>query len=322
MQPVKLLRNPTLSGAAALALTMAVAMVAAWLYISPPGQQIVTFYTTDAASVRSGDQVRIAGLAVGAVKDLALEGDRVRVRAGVERDAFVGDHSQVEVRMLTVVGGYYVSIASLGNAPLGTKPIPVERVKMPYNLMQALADVPKITDKVDPKPLKESLDQLQEGLKGDNAQTLSTVIDSGNKLMTTMDQQRGELTEVLNFTNEYVGALNNFKEELRSILRKMSIVTQTLVLYGENFGKGLNAFSRVLIALTPVAYFYDNHRAKFLEKSRDWLEKARMWSEQNGLIVRYLRLLRNKVERLLDAQNAPPELLATDMCMPVPGSPC
>ena len=38
------------------------------------------------------------------------------------------------------------------------------------------------------------------------------------------------------------------------------------------------------------------------------------------MIVRALRSLRNKIERVLDAQNAPPELLATDMCMPIPGA--
>ena len=322
MQPLKLLRDPMLWGAAALAIASTVALTAAWLYVSPPGQKTVTFYTVDAASVHPGDQVRIAGVAVGKVKDLALEPNRVRVRTRVDGTAFVGDHSQIDVRMLTVVGGYYVNIVSLGDKPLGAQPIPVERVRMPYNLMQTLADSTKITTEVDPKPLKASWDQLQQGLKGDNVQSLSTVIDAGNRLMSTLDRQRGQLTEILNFSDEYLRALNNFGGELRSLLRKMSIVTQMLVLYGENFGKGLETFSSVLISLTPVAYFYDNHRAKFLEKARSWLEKARMWSEQNGVIVRALRSLRNKIERVLDAQNAPPELLATDICIPIPGSPC
>jgi phospholipid/cholesterol/gamma-HCH transport system substrate-binding protein len=322
MQPLKLLRDPTLWGAAALVLASTVALVAAWLYISPPGQKTITFYTADAASVRPGDEVRIAGVAVGKVKDLALEPDRVRVQARVDGTAFVGDQSQIDVRMLTVVGGYYVNLVSLGDRPLGANPIPMERVRMPYNLMQTLADSTKLTNEIDPKPLKATWDQLQEGLKGDNVQTLSAVIDAGNTMMSTLDRQRGQLTKILNFSNEYLAALNNFGDELREILRKMSIVTQELVLYGENFGNGLQAFSEMLIALTPVAYFYDNHRAKFLEKARSWLEKARMWSEQNGAVVRTLRALRNKVERILDAQNAPPELLATDICMPIPGSAC
>ena len=71
------------------------------------------------------------------------------MRASVDRDAFVGDQSQIQVRMLTVVGGYYVTIVPLGNAPLGTRAIPKERVTMPYSLMQALTDTTKITENVD-----------------------------------------------------------------------------------------------------------------------------------------------------------------------------
>ena len=49
------------------------ALVAGWLYVSPPRQNTVMFYTQDAASLRPGDQVRIAGVIVGKVNDLALE---------------------------------------------------------------------------------------------------------------------------------------------------------------------------------------------------------------------------------------------------------
>ncbi len=71
-----------------------------------------------------------------------------------------------------------------------------------------------------------------------------------------------------------------------------------------------------------LATFYLNHRDWFIERVRNWTEKARMWAERSGVIVRALRLVRNKIERVLDAENAPPELLATDLCMPIPGSPC
>jgi phospholipid/cholesterol/gamma-HCH transport system substrate-binding protein len=322
MQSLKLLRHPTVWGAGALVLATAVGLVVAWLYVSPPGQKIVTFYTNDAASVHPGDQVRIAGIPVGKVKDLALEQDRVRVRAGVDGYAFVGDQSQVDVRMLTVVGGYYVNIVSLGQAPLGTKSIPVQRVTMPYNLMQTLADSTKITDKVDPKPLKESLDQLQHGLSGDNVQSLSAIVDAGNTLMSTIQRQRGQVTEILNFSDEYIRALNNYSDGLRTLVRKISLAERTLDLYSKEFGDTLLTFGRVFDELGPVAQFYVNHRDKFLEKVRDWLERARMWAEQNGVIIRGVREVRNKIERVLSAQNAPPELLATDMCMPIPGSPC
>ena len=322
MQSLKLLQHPTVWGAAALALATAVALLAAWLYVSPPGQKTVIFYTNDAASVHPGDQVRIAGIPVGKVKDLTLEPDRVRVRARVDGYAFVGDQSQVDVRMLTVVGGYYVNIVSLGDTPLGAHSIPVERVKMPYSLMQTLAESTKITDEVDPKPIKASLDQLQNGLTGDNVKSLSAIIDAGNSLMSTIERQRGQVSAILNFSDEYIRSLNNFGDGLRQLVRKISIAEQTLDLYSEQFGDTLATFGRVFDAVSPIGQFYMNHRDEFLERVRNWQEKARMWAEDNGVIIRALRAVRNKIERVLDAQNAPAELLATDMCIPVPGKPC
>ena len=44
--------------------------------------------------------------------------------------------------------------------------------------------------------------------------------------------------------------------------------------------------------------------------------------DNNSRIVPRLRRIRDKIERVLDAQNASPELLATDLCIPMPGSPC
>jgi phospholipid/cholesterol/gamma-HCH transport system substrate-binding protein len=329
MQPMKVLRNSirvlrnsTLWGAGALVLLVVVALVAAMLYTNPPGQKIVTFYSTDVAAIHPGDQVRIAGITVGKVKDMALGPNQVRVRAKIEGRAFVGDRSQVQVRMLTVVGGYYVNIVSLGDTPLGAKPIPVERVKMPYSLIRTLTDATKITDTVDPKPINESLDELQKGLAGNNVEALSAVVDAGNRIMSTIEKQRGQVTAILNMSDEYIRTLNDFGGELKRMVRRISILEQSITLYGKKLSIALTYFGQVVENLSPIGVFYFHHRDKVLTKVRDWVAKARMWSERNGVIIRGLRLGRRKIERLLDAQAAPPELLATDLCMPIPGSPC
>jgi virulence factor Mce-like protein len=319
---MKVLRNPTAWGAGALALMTVIALVTAMVYISPPGQKTITFYTDDAAAIRPGDPVRIAGINVGKVKDLALESNQVRVRARVDSSAFVGDRSQVQVRMLTVVGGYYVSISPIGDTPLGVQPIPVERVTMPYSLMRTLADATKITDNVAPKPINESLNQVQQGLTGTNVDSVSAVIDAGNNVMSTVENQRGQVSAILKLSNEYLSDVNGYKEELKDLVRKISIIEQSLTLYSKGLAGAMTGFGNILDGLSPIFIFYQNHRDKALTKIRDWLEKARMWSDRNGVIVRSLRLARTKIERVLGAQQAPPELLATDLCMPLPGSPC
>ncbi|MEZ0365782.1 MlaD family protein [Mycobacterium sp. pUA109] len=323
MQSIKALGSSTLWGVGALVMVVLLAITAAAVYISPPGQRTVVFYTDDAAAVRPGDTVRIAGITVGKVKDLAIEPNRVKVRTTVDDDVFVGDQSQVQVRMLTVVGGYYVNLVSLGNKSLGKNSIPMERVTMPYSLMRALTDATKITDRVSPKPIRESLDQLQQGLTGTNVDTLSAVINAGNTLTSTIEKQRGQISSILDLSDEYIESLRDFSGELKRLVAKLSILEQTLVLYGKGFGGALMGMGDIGdMFLRPLGEFWVNNREEFIEKVRDWQDRITRWVDNNSRIVPRLRRIRNKIERVLDAQNAPPELLATDLCIPMPESPC
>ncbi|WP_285032756.1 MlaD family protein [Mycolicibacterium sp. lyk4-40-TYG-92] len=319
---MKATRRQTIWGIVTLALVAVVAGAASLLYVSPPGQKTVTFYTDDTASVQPGDQVRIAGIAVGKVKDVSLEANRVRVSARVDNSAFVGNKSTVEVRMLTVVGGYYVDLISLGDVPLGADEIPLERVTMPYSLIRTLSDVTKVTDNLAAKPINESLNELQAGLRGANVDTLSTIVNAGNTIMSTIDKQRGQITAILNLSDEYIQRLSDFREEFKALVEKLAIIQSILELYSKGFGGALNGLGVAIEALKPIGEMYDHHRPEFIVKVRELLEKGRLWVDRNGTVVRGLRDVQRHIERVLDIQQAPPELLATDLCMPMPGAPC
>lgn len=326
MQPLKsmrVMRSPIALGVGAMAFAVVVALVLAYMHYNTPGVgKIVSFYTDDANAIRTGDEVRMAGIKVGTVTDLKLEPNQVLVTAKINDDAFVGDQSQVDVRMLTVVGGHYVNLASMGNTPLGAQAIPLSRVTMPYSLVSALTDTTKITDNVNTKPVNESLNQISQGLTGTNVQVVSTVIDAGNALMSTIERQRGQVTNILNLSDEYIRALSNYRDKFAQIVRKASILTQTLVIYDKGFSNTLKGLGDVLIALKPLGDFYETHRLEFIEKVRNFLERGRSFVERNGLTIRALKRVQNLFDRVLDAQNADPGLLATDLCVPVPGSAC
>ncbi|BAP95765.1 putative Mce family protein [Mycobacteroides abscessus subsp. massiliense CCUG 48898 = JCM 15300] len=310
-------------GVAVLALVGALTLTAAVVYVRPPGQRTVSFLTDDAAAVKPGDGVRIAGITIGKVESLAIEQNQVRVRASVDDDAFVGDQSQIQVRMLTVVGGYYVNLVSLGDKPLGSEAIPIERVTMPYNLMKTLADSTKITERINAKPIRESLDQIQAGLNGTNVDTLTAAIDAGRALTSTIDRQRGQISQILNLSDEYIESLANYRGKLRELVEKISVFEQTLVLYGKGFAGALGGMGDIGEAfLEPFGKFWVNHREEFIQRVREWQNRVRRWVDNNSRLVPRLRSVRNKIERVLDAQNARPELLATDLCIPMPGSPC
>jgi phospholipid/cholesterol/gamma-HCH transport system substrate-binding protein len=325
MQSVmKSARSPMFWGVAALVMATVIGMVVAWVYVSPPGQKIVTFYTDDAASISPGDTVRIAGIIVGKVKDLSIEPDQVRVRASVDRDAFVGDQSQVQVRMLTVVGGYYLTIDSLGDAPLGSRPIPLNRVTMPYSLIRTLADSTKITNNVATQPISESMNQVQQGLTGTNTDALTQLLNAGNAISRTMERQRGQLSSILEMSNEYISKLNNNRELLEYLLKRVAILEETLVLYGQGFAQAFDGLGEIGHRLESITAFYMPHREDFLARVRGGLNELQTIADRNGVIVRVLRRIRGRMESTLAAQDngTPPELLATDLCFPTEGSRC
>lgn len=323
MNARKALRNPTVWGASAIAFATVVGLVLAYIYYHPPGRnKLVSFYTDDAASIRVGDQVRMAGIAVGKVDGLSLEKDQVKVTARIDNNAFVGDRSQVDVRMLTVVGGYYVNVESIGDNPLEDDPIPLARVTMPYSLIQTLTDTTKITENVATQPLNESLNQLQQGLSGTNVQVVSTMVDAGNAIMSTVERQRSQITEILNMSDEYIKALADYRDKFSQLVRSVSILIQTLALYNSGMDNTITGLGTVLLQLKTVGDFYEGHRLEFIERVRNYLHEGQLFVERNGLTIRALKRVQNLFDRILDAQNASPALLATDICMPIPGSPC
>ena len=210
-------------------------LVAALLYTSPPNRRIVTFYTDDAASIRPGDTVRIAGIVVGTVKDLST-GDRPDPSAR-ERESRriyrrpVSSSSPDAHRRRWLLRHYHPA----RQHALGTHPIPKERVTMPYSLIQALTDTTKITEHVTPKPIQESINQLQQGLRGTNVQSVAAVLNAGNSIADTLDRQRGEFSKILNLSDEYIDRLANYRDRLQDYIRKIAILEESLILYGKSF---------------------------------------------------------------------------------------
>jgi phospholipid/cholesterol/gamma-HCH transport system substrate-binding protein len=328
MQSVSRERQQYIWGAAGLALFGIVCLVAGLLYVTPPGQQSVEFYTDDAISVHPGDTVRIAGIVVGKVTGLSLEPNSVKVRASVDRDAFVGDQSQIEVRMLTVVGGYFVTILSLGDKPIGKTAIPKDRVTMPYSLIQVLTDTTKITEHVAPEPIKDSINQVQQGVSDENVDVLTELLRAGNNLTDSLRRQRGQIASILNTSNEYIDRLNENKQLIDYMISRMAVIEETLALYRKGFAGAIEKFGQVILRLQEPLHMYMDHRTDWLQRLKgiqgEYQAIADRTGNASGYLQRILRRLRWRMELSIDQQDADtrPELLATDLCIPIEGAPC
>jgi hypothetical protein len=108
------------------------------------------------------------------------------------------------------------------------------------------------------------------------------------------------------------------------MISRVAILEETLVLYGKGFGATTEGLGEITQRLAPVGPWYMSHRQDFLDRVRGILGEFQTIADRNGVVVRVLRRVRQRMQSTLDAQNAgtPPQLLATDLCFPTEGSRC
>ena len=320
---MKILKDPRLWGASAFALLAILGMVAAMIYVSPPGDKVVSFYTEDASSITPESPSASPASRSARSRTSSIEPEQVRVRATVKGDAFVGDQSTVAVRMLTVVGGYYVNIDSLGDTALGDHAITRERVTLPYSLIRALTDTTKITQGVPDRSGQPSAEPGTAGVDRPEPRVASRRSShAGSKLTETLDRQSGQLSAILTCPMNTSTAWPTTAANFRSWSARSPSWSRRWCCTARACPRPWWAWATSSQGLGPVGELYLNHRDKFLARFIHGQQTIRAWADRSGLIVRILRRTRDRMEATLDVQHAPPELLATDLCIPLPESPC
>lgn len=71
---------------------------------------------TESAGLSEGDEVRVAGVKVGEVTGVSLDGPKVKVSFKV-KDVWIGNSSTVGIAIKTLLGEKYLAVDPLGNAP-------------------------------------------------------------------------------------------------------------------------------------------------------------------------------------------------------------
>jgi phospholipid/cholesterol/gamma-HCH transport system substrate-binding protein len=81
--------------------------------IVPPASYFLTAQFDDVAGLKAGDEVEIAGVKVGKVASISLDGARARVTMRIADGVEIDDEAMAAVKTAGIIGDKYVSI-SLG----------------------------------------------------------------------------------------------------------------------------------------------------------------------------------------------------------------
>lgn len=155
-------RNPALVGLAGVIVLALVALLAFNANNLPliGGGTTYTALFTESAGLVPGNEVRVAGVTVGKVTGVQLDGARVKVSFQV-KGVWVGNASTVGIEIKTLLGDKYLALDPLGS---GTQrpgqTIPATRTTSPFDVTQAFQQLGTTFGQINTQQLAKSLESL------------------------------------------------------------------------------------------------------------------------------------------------------------------
>lgn len=280
---------------------------------------------SDAGSVRTGDDVRIAGIPVGKVTSLTLLPDRVRMRFTVRDNVFLGDQTTLAVRMLTIVGGYYLAVEPAGTQSLGSKTIPPQRVILPYNLTQAFQDAVTPVEHTDGNVIRQDLAALTSSVNA-SPDSLRSAIHAVGDLVGIMDRQNADISRTLSLADEYLTALNTNSDVLAQLLTTLGTLEVLVANNREQISDALHGLAEVLKDFSPLGRAWDTSLKQRAQPLADAIPKLQALGGQMTTLLDSLKTLEQRLVPFTQSgrgvtidQSA---ATTSGVCVPIPGGGC
>lgn len=186
-----------------------------------------TFMFKEASGLVPEDEVRIAGVKVGKVSEVGLDGDVVKVQARIKH-GFIGDQSVAVIKIKTLLGRKYLEIDSEGaKAQDPTKPFPLDRTVTPFDVYPAFSDLTKSLAEIDTKSLGQSLHTLAETFKNTPTEVGQT-LDGLSRLSTTIASRDAALRSLLAHANDVTKVLADRNEQLIKLVTDGNLLLDEL----------------------------------------------------------------------------------------------
>ena len=172
---------------------------------------------TEDAGLQTGDDVLIAGVKVGKVTSIGLQGDHVRVTFQV-KNAWVGNQSTADIRIKTLLGAKDLALDPQGTAALDPNtPIPTSRTTSPYDVLDAFSGLSQTIQQLNTAQLAQSFDVLSQTFANTPANVRSA-LDGLSALSETVSSRDAQLAQLLSNTGQVSKVLSDRDAQVQKLL--------------------------------------------------------------------------------------------------------
>lgn len=221
-------RNPVpigIAGVLTILLLLFIAFNAAKLPFIGGGTSMHAMFK-NAAGLQSGDDVRVAGVKVGKVTSVKLDGGAVRVGMTITSDMHMGDSTRADVRIKTLLGQMYIAMTPAGSSDQKGD-IPLDRTSTPVDVIQAFSGLGERAGKIDTKQLAKAFDTLSATFK-DTPAYVRTSLTGLSRLSRSIASRDNELHSLLHDANNVTGTLASRDAQVTRLINDSNLILQTV----------------------------------------------------------------------------------------------
>ena len=181
---------------------------------------------SDAGGLKSGDDVRIAGVKVGKVSSLSLEGNVVRVAFKINTSAKIGDETRADIKIKTLLGQKYIALAPAGTGKLKGD-IPTSHTSTPLDVTNAFIGLGERAGAIDTKQLATAFDTLAATFK-DTPPYVHESLRGLERLSTSIASRDDQLRQLLADANTVTNTLAQRTTEIAKLINDSNLILQTV----------------------------------------------------------------------------------------------
>src|SRR6201997_1256755 len=208
---------------------------------------------TDSGQLNKGDKVRIAGVDVGQVQGIKIDGDHIVIKFSIGSNT-IGTESRLAIKTDTILGKKVLEIEPRGTQTLRPGGVlPLGQSTTPYQLYDAVFDVTKAATGWDIDSVKRSLNVLSQTID-QTYPHLSATLDGLAKFSDTIGKRDEQIKHLLAQAHQEASVLGDRSEQVNRLL----VNAKTLLAAFNERGRAIDALLQNISAFSTQVQGFIN----------------------------------------------------------------
>ena len=247
-------RNPVVVGAISLAVVAALILMAFNAQNLPiiGGGDVYYAAFKEAGGLKANDEVRVAGVRVGKVEKVELDGDHVKVTFRIEDKAAFGQDTRADIKVKTLLGAMYLSLEPAGSGQLAAgSEIPVDRTSSPYDVVKAFSGLAETSDRIDTDQLAAALTTLAD-LTRNTPEEFRSALDGVSRLSSDVAAKNTQINTLLGNLRNVADVLHARDQDIVGLMHDSDVLFRALVKRRQSVHRLLVSTSTLSTELTKL----------------------------------------------------------------------